>query len=255
MRLLQMVQQQAGISRRQAEKLIKQGKVRFNDETLTTPFAEVNPIQINKIEVEGKVIKVKSVQIGVYKFYKPRGMLCSFKDPHHHYAMGKVLRRPELKGYKIVGRLDRDAEGLLLLTNDGDMLNKLAHPRYQVEKSYEVRVPKVLRFRQTFDAFRQMRHGLVDDGETLKIVRGSVLHRGNALTIVSLTLTEGKNHEVKRLCRHFGWYVERLKRVKMGTIELGKMKPAQLLRLTQEELEQVQQTVERVSKPKHAKSK
>ena len=194
------------------------------------------------LTVAGREVKVGAVQVGVYKYHKPRGMLCSFADPHHHHAMGKVLRRPELKGYKIVGRLDRDAEGLLLLTNDGELNNVLAHPRYQVEKVYHVLVPKVIRYRQANDAFRQMAHGIQDAGETLRIVRGRVLSRDHEATTLVLVLTEGKNHEVKRLCRRFGWYVQQLKRVEMAGVQLGKLRRGELRALTRPELQALRQT-------------
>lgn len=244
MRFLQFVQQQAGISRRNAKALIEAGRVKLNGTLTQTPFVEIEPHKVSSLEVDGSKIRIQKLQIGVYKYYKPRGMLCSFKDPHHHHAMGKVLRRPELKGYKIVGRLDRDAEGLLLLTNDGSLLNHLAHPRYQIEKVYHVLVPKVLRYRQTYDSFRQMQDGIVDEGETLKIVRGNVLKRTNTSTTLVMVLTEGKNHEVKRLCRRFGWYVKRLKRVEMGGVQLGKLKRGQLKKLLPEEIELLEKNVE-----------
>jgi len=244
MRFLQLVQQQAGISRRNAQAMIEAGLVKLNGDMVQTPFMELEPRKVKSLEVDGQVVRVQQVKPGIYKYYKPKGMLCSFKDPFHHYAMGKVLRRPELKGYQIVGRLDRDAEGLLLLTNDGTLLNHLAHPRYQIEKVYHVLVPKVLRFRSTFDAFRQMRSGLMNEGEKLQIVRGDVVRRTDSETTLVMVLTEGKNHEVKRLCRHFGWYVKRLKRVEVGGVELRGLKQGQLKRLMPDEIETLNSNVE-----------
>ncbi len=244
MRFLQLVQQQSGISRRNARAMIEAGRVKLNGAVVATPFIELELRKVKSLEVDGQNVKVQKLQTGIYKYYKPRGMLCSFKDPFHHYAMGKVLRRPELKGYQVVGRLDRDAEGLLLLTNDGNLLNHLAHPRYQIEKVYHVLVPKVLRYRSTYDAFRQMRSGLMNEGEKLQIVRGDVVRRTDTDTTLVMVLTEGKNHEVKRLCRHFGWYVKRLKRVEVGGVQLRGLKPGQLKRLLPDEIEMLKTNVD-----------
>lgn len=236
MRFLQLLQQQAGISRRRARALIEVGRVELNGVKTVTPFIEIKVEAVESLRLDEKPIIIKPLKTGVYKYYKPRGMLCSYKDPHHHYAMGKVLRRPELKGYQIVGRLDRDAEGLLLLTNDGDLLHRLAHPRYQVEKVYHVLIPKVLRFRQTHDALRQMSNGIADRGETLTLVRGQVLRRSSDSTTLVMVLTEGKNHEIKRLCRCFGWYVKRLTRVEMGGVQLGRLHSGELKPLGHEDV-------------------
>lgn len=243
MRFLQLLQQQAGISRRNARAFIEAGRVELNGVKTVTPFMEIKVEAVESLRLDEKRIIIKQPNIGVYKYYKPRGMLCSYKDPHHHYAMGKVLRRPELKGYQIAGRLDRDAEGLLLLTNDGDLLHRLAHPRYQVEKVYHVLIPKVLRFRQTHDAIRQMNDGILDRGETLTLVRGQVLRRSSDSTTLVMVLTEGKNHEIKRLCRHFGWYVKRLMRVEMAAVQLGRLHRGELKPLGHEDVALLRRSV------------
>jgi len=250
MRLLQIVQQQTGVSRRKARALIEAGRAQLNGSTVSTPFVVVDPETVTSLVVDNKAVLIKSITPGVYKYYKPRGMLCSFKDPHHHYAMGKVLRRPELRGYKMAGRLDRDAEGLLLLSNDGQLLNQLAHPRYGVEKVYHVLIPKVLRFRQTNETLRQMQQGIQDQGETLSIVRGTLLKRSvEGETTVVLVLNEGKNHEVKRLCKRFGWYVKQLKRVEMGGVQLGKLQQGQLRPLSRAEFQQLKSSLSRRAYP------
>lgn len=241
MRFLQLVQQQLGLSRRRSEALIKAGRVTLDGAPMGNPYLEIEPQHVNALAVDGRTVPITPVAAGVYKYYKPVGMLCSFADPHHHHAMGKVLRRPELKGYKIVGRLDRDAEGLLLLTNDGELLNHLAHPRYGVKKAYHVWVPKVLRFRQSYDVFRQMKDGIVDQGERLVIVGGAIVQRTATSTLVKLVLTEGKKHEVKRLCKRFGWFVQRLIRVEMAGVGLENLKPGELHALAKPEIKALYQ--------------
>ncbi len=236
MRFLKIVQQQANVSRRQAQALIEAGRVRLNGEPTGHPFSDVALEDVKSLHVDGQRVSLTRDKTGVYCYYKPSGMLCSFKDPHHHHAMGKVLRRPELRGYRVAGRLDRDAEGLLLLTNDGDLLHWMTHPRYEVEKVYHVLVPQVLRYRQTGDAIRQMKAGISDAGERLTVRGGRIAYRTNEETTVELVLNEGKNHEVKRLCRHFGWHVRRLVRVGMAGVALGQLRSGQLKPLPRAEL-------------------
>lgn len=234
-RLLQLLQRQAGVSRRRARALIEAGRVRLDGRVVSAPFLELDPARVRSLELDGRPVDLRPPEPGIYAFYKPRGMLCSRRDPHHRHAMGKILRKPELRGYNVAGRLDRDAEGLVLLTNDGALLHRLTHPRFGVEKVYHVVVPQLVRFRQAYDAFRQMRHGIRDAEERLRIVRGRLVRRAQAETVLELVLSEGRKHEVKRLCRHFGWPVARLIRVELAGVRLGQMRPGQLRPLSRAE--------------------
>lgn len=237
MRLLQLVQRQAGVARRKAQKLIEQGRVRVDGQTITHPFSEVDPAGIRELRVDGRNVPLEPPESVIYKLYKPRGMLSSLYDPKYPNTVGRLLRRRGLRGLglAIAGRLDRDAEGLLIVTNDGELVNLLTHPRYEVEKVYRVTIPRVLSYRHIYELFRKMQRGVRDEGEWLRIRRGRIVRRGTDHTILELVLTEGKKHEVKRLVKHFRLPLTRLIRTAHGPVTLGSLAPGELKRLTERE--------------------
>jgi len=235
MRLLKLVQRQCGIARRKAQALIAEGRVKVNGKLITNPFIEVEPKEIEELLVDGEEVSLTPVELAVYKFYKPRGMLSSHKDLHHRSTLGRVLERVGLKGYVAAGRLDRDAEGLMLISNDGELINLLTHPRYQVEKVYRVWVPRVLPFRHAREVLWKMQRGVIDGGEELRAVRARLIRRYVDSTEFELVLTEGKKREIKRLFKHFRLPVMRLVRVAIGPILLRGLRPGELVRLSAKE--------------------
>ena len=121
------------------------------------------------------------------------------------------------------------------MTNDGELVNLLTHPRYEVEKVYHVAIPRLLPYRHIYEIFRKMQRGVRDGGEVLKIRRGRIVRRAKDHTVLELVLTEGKKHEVKRLIKHFKLPLERLVRVAHGPVTLGSLRPGELKRLTAKE--------------------
>lgn len=235
MRLLQFVQRQAGIARRKAKALIEWGRVTVNGELIRDPFLEIDPDEIRELRVDGRDISLTPPETVVYKYYKPRGMLSSHYDEYHRNTVGRMLHRKGLRGFAVAGRLDRDAEGLLLITNDGELVNVLTHPRYEIEKVYHVRVPRMLPYRHVNEVLTKMQRGVEDDGDVLKIERGRLLHRGPDFTEFELVLTEGKKREIKRIWKHFRLPVTRLQRVTLGPITLGDLQPGVLRRVSANE--------------------
>lgn len=235
MRLLQLLQRQAGLSRRRAQALIQAGRVRVNGQKLTNPFLEVKPAEIHSLQLDGKDVPLAPQEPVVYKFYKPRGMLSSHFDPHHTNTLGRLLHRHGLRGFSLAGRLDQDAEGLMLITNDGQLINLLTHPRYQIEKIYRVQVPRLLPYRHVREVLQKMSRGIDDGGDRLKIVRGRLVRRGANFTEVELVLTEGRKREIKRLFKHFRLPIERLVRVAIGPVSLGNLRPRELKRVSPKE--------------------
>ena len=233
-KLVQWVQQQAGISRRKAEELIDAGEVSVNGVPAGQPFEVYTRETIDRLSLRGHPLAVDRPEPRVYRYHKPGGVLCSHDDPFYGNTVGRILRTEGFIGYTWIGRLDQDSEGLLLLTNDGAMVHAFTHPRYEVEKVYHVwlaRMPKPQRMARILS---QMMEGIVDKGDQLRAVAGRVEGRPPH---VQLTLTEGKKHEVKRLFAHFELSVKRLLRVSIASVRLADLPPGRIERLGANEAE------------------
>ena len=227
MRLLQWVQQQAGVSRRKAAELIAHGEVSVDGRPVADPFLILGDGP-RRLSLRGQPLPLERPESRIYRLHKPAGMLCSHDDPFTGNTVGRLLRAEGFVGYTWVGRLDQDAEGLLLLSNDGEFIQAFTHPRYEVEKTYHVRlrpIPRVDALERILDA---MREGILDDGELLRIRQGRVAGRPPYLI---LTLTEGRKHEIKRLLGHFDLSTERLVRVSVGRVELGNLRAGAIERI------------------------
>ena len=233
-KLLLLVQRQAGVSRRKAQELISTGEVAIDDGLVTDPFLLIEPEAIQQLVLRGHPLSLQSPELRVYRYHKPKGMLCSHDDPHEGNTVGRILRSEGFFGYSWAGRLDQDAEGLLLVTNDGVLLNQLSHPRYEVPKTYQVwldRLPK----RAVLDGMLQeMKRGIDDDGDRLRITSG---HIAGSPPHVMLQLTEGKKREIKRLFAHFQLQVVRLLRSAIGPVELGGLRPGSMEQMTDADTE------------------
>ena len=245
-KLLLLIQRQAGVSRRKAQELILAGEVAIDNSPVTDPFLLIDPGTIGTLSLRGHPLSLQSPELRVYRYHKPKGMLCSHDDPHEGNTVGRILRSEGLIGYSWAGRLDQDAEGLLLVTNDGVLLNQLSHPRYEVPKRYNVWLDR-LPHRAALDSMlHKMKEGIDDDGDRLRILSGKMV--GNPPHI-SLQLTEGRKREIKRLFAHFELAVVRLFRLSIGPVELGGLRPGTLERMTIAEVEILHDFVGETSEP------
>jgi len=235
-KLLQLIQRQAGISRRKAKELITAGEVSVNGEPVTDPFIAVNPAAIHLLTLRGHPLALAKPEARIYRYYKPRGVLCSHDDPFYGNTVGRALRTEGFIGYTWIGRLDQDAEGLLLLTNAGDVVHAFTHPRYEVKKVYRVRVKNLPQRSKLNSILDGMCRGIVDAGDPLKAVSARFAADSG---YIDLTLAEGKKHEIKRLFDHFDLEVTRLIRVAIGPIELGNLRPGEMARLPERKMTEV----------------
>jgi len=219
----------AGIaSRRRAEDLIRAGKVTVNGAVVDTPAFTVDPAA-DAVFFAGAPVTVSAKQTILLN--KPRGYTCSAKDEHAEHLVTELLPK-EFGRLFTVGRLDRDSEGLLLCTNDGELAQRLAHPRHGVRKTYHVWVrgavqPHVLK---TF------LDGITGNGEFLHAVAARVCDLYPAGTVIELVLAEGRKREIRRLCLAVGLTIERLVRVAYGPLRLGTLHSGQWRHLTPEEV-------------------
>jgi pseudouridine synthase len=228
-KLFRVLQSQAGVSRRKALDLVLAGEVSVDGSPVADPFLALRPDAVRRLALRGHPLSLEPRESRVYRFYKPAGMLCSHDDPHCGDTVGRFLRAEGFLGYAWVGRLDQDAEGLLILSNDGDLIQAMSHPRYEVHKVYRVWLAESPSQRDVERALRTMRQGIEDQGETLRLLEGRV---ETPRRTVVVTLAEGRKHEVKRLFAHFGWTVTRLLRIAVGPIELGELGPGEAARLS-----------------------
>jgi len=218
MERLQKILAQAGVaSRRKSEELILKGQVKVNGKTVTTLGMKVDPDR-DRIEVRGKPIRLQRKRL--FAFYKPRGVITSMSDPLGRKVVADYFREIPERVYP-VGRLDRDTEGLLLVTNDGELANFLMHPRYGVEKCYHATV----RGHPSEAALERLRKGIrLEDGWTTpaKVRR---VRRGKGYTVLEIVIHEGRNRLVRRMCEAVGHPVLHLIRTRFAFVTLEGLSP------------------------------
>lgn len=231
MERLQKILANAGVaSRRKCEELIREGKVAVNDIVVTELGAKADPL-IDVITVSGRPIKrEKKVYL---LFNKPKGVITALSDPK-----GRSTVRDYLKGVKErvypVGRLDYDSEGLLLLTNDGELAQKLTHPKHQVPKTYYATVERV----PHGNDLERLQKGIkLKDGMTApaEVEYHDIDPDGKSATI-AITIREGRNRQIRRMFEAIHHPVTRLKRVSFGGIMLGGLQRGKHRPLTTEEI-------------------
>ncbi|MCL2346905.1 MAG: rRNA pseudouridine synthase [Planctomycetaceae bacterium] len=227
---LQKVLAAAGFgSRRECEELITSGRVEVDRKPVTELGVRVSPTT-QEIRVDGETLKkTKPVYLAVYK---PKGYVCSHWDPEHRLRAIDLV--PEKLGRLFsIGRLDLESEGLLLMTNDGALTERLTHPKYEVPKRYKVQVA-----------------GLVDHTIVAQLKKGAYFAEGHAQasnvvvkgthknsSILEIELKEGKNREIRRLLARLGHKVMALQRISVGSVRLGKMLPGEYRPLTSDEVD------------------
>lgn len=161
---------------------------------------------------------------------KPRGYLCTLSDEKGRKTVAELVRDCGARVYP-VGRLDLDSEGLLLLTNDGEWMQHLLHPRYEVNKVYEVSVAGEVRgAAEALASMTQL------DGEPIRPAQVRVLRQGRDTAVLSITIHEGKNRQIRRMCAAAGLHVKRLKRVQEHALKLGALPVGVWRDLTEQEL-------------------
>jgi pseudouridine synthase len=236
---LQKILSRAGVaSRRASERLIEEGRVTVNDVTVRQLGSKADPFH-DTIRVDGRRIATEK-QHRYVLLNKPPGYVTTRSDPQRRATVLDLLDGVREYLYP-VGRLDFGSEGLLLMTNDGDLAAALTHPRHQVPRSYEVHV---LGIPDAHDLERLSR-GVVIDGERTKPVEVSLLrtdrNRDRSRAVLSLVLREGRNRQVRKMCEAIGHPVERLKRVAIGPIRDERLKPGRWRDLSPAEVARLRQ--------------
>lgn len=217
---LQKVLAAAGVgSRRKCEVLIAAGRVEVDGEVVRTQGLRVDPAT-SVIKVDGARITTEASGLVYLALNKPAGVVSTMSDPHGRPSLGDYVEGRRERLFH-VGRLDADTEGLILLTNDGELANRLAHPRYEVLKTYIAEVPGPVRP----GVGKQLRAGIeLDDGPAVAD-SFRVMGRSGSRVMVELVLHEGRNRIVRRMLDAVGHPVQRLVRTDVGPIALGDLRP------------------------------
>ncbi|MBC3178707.1 pseudouridine synthase [Corynebacterium lujinxingii] len=238
---LQKVLAQAGVaSRRHAEAMIDQGRIEVNGKIVTVQGMRVNP-NVDIIRVDGSRINVNE-EHEYFVFNKPRGVHSTMKDEHDRTSVGSYLSERTASGQRLfhVGRLDANTEGLLLLTNDGELANRLTHPKYEVSKTYMATVLG----EANNELVKQLKQGIELDDGPAKAGFAQIVDVHNGQSIVRVELHEGRKHIVRRMLKTAGFPVQRLVRTKFHTVQLGEMKPGMMRALNSSELASLYKVVD-----------
>jgi 23S rRNA pseudouridine2605 synthase len=221
---------EAGIaSRRKADELIRQGKVKVNGAVLTQPGYDVQ--DSDEVVVAGTPIEHTEQQKVYYMLNKPAGCVTSVKDDRGRMTVMDFMQEVDERIYP-VGRLDYQTSGLLFLTNDGDFAYRLTHPKHEVGKTYLLRAEGSLNHRQ----LQRLRNGVDIGGFRTSPARVTVLKCNKHSTVLEITIHEGKNRQIRRMLEAVGSRVIDLERISYGNIVLGHLKPGRFRKLNPSEV-------------------
>ncbi len=230
---LQKVLAQAGVaSRRMAERLIDEGRVEVDGKIITRQGVRVDP-NTAVIRVDGSRVVVNE-DMEYFVLNKPRGVQCTMSDDQGRPCVGDIVGERVSAGQRLfhVGRLDAATEGLLLLTNDGELANRLMHPSYNVTKTYMATV----KGEADNKLIRELTDGIELDDGPAKADFAQIIDVWQGRSIIRVELHEGRKHIVRRMLKTAGFPVERLVRTKIHTVQLGEQTPGALRALNRAEL-------------------
>jgi len=216
-------------SRRHADNLILQGRVKLNGNPVNQLGINVQDFK-DVVEVDGRIV---SPEKGTYYIMmnKPPGFLVSTHDPHHKRLVTSLLKSYKGKVFP-VGRLDYDSSGLLLFTNDGNLAFRLTHPRYKVNKTYEVKCEGAIED----SALRRLEEGIMlEDGMTAP-ARIKLIEKNQNTSIIQITIHEGRKRQVRRMFQDAGYQVKNLKRISFGNLKLGGLAEGKFVLIKQPQL-------------------
>ena len=218
-------------SRRKAEELIVQSRVQVNDDIVTELGTKVDP-SMDAVKVDGRWVDRNQIEKIYLLFNKPRGVMSTVSDPEGRKTVMDYCKEVSERIYP-VGRLDYLSEGLLFLTNDGDLANRIMHPRYNVIKVYEVKVFGAV----TPDILARLRSPVRLDGKEVKPKSVRVIKQLPKKTWIEFRLGEGKNREIRKICESHGLTVDKLRRVAIGKMGIHGIKPGTSLSLNRSQIE------------------
>lgn len=244
-RIQKVLADQTDLSRRAAEKLIAEGRVKVNGHPVG--LGDKMDPNVDKVSIDGKSVRIVRKRQYVYiMLHKPRGFLTTRSDEHGRKTVMDLVQGVDAH-LRPVGRLDKDSEGLLLMTDDGAFINLLTHPSGGVGKLYRVTVHP----RATEEQVIQMSSGVVlDDGVKTQPCVIHVVTDEPESTVMEITLYEGRNRQIRRMCAAVGLEVVRLKRSAEGPVKLGMLQPGEWRELKRSEVNALRNAAQQKKKQK-----
>jgi 23S rRNA pseudouridine2605 synthase len=242
---LQKILSQAGIaSRRHAEKMIQEGRVTVNGATITELGSKAD-LERDHIKVDGRLIHTPKRHVYI-ALNKPNNTVTTVNDPEQRSTVMELLRGVKERVYP-VGRLDYHSEGLLLLTNDGELANAIMSAATHLPKTYVVKVTGAL----SAEEEQRFRTGVPIMGRRTLPAGLKLIHNAQN-PWYEVRLFEGRNNQIRLMFKHFGKLVEKLKRVRIGPLELGPLKPGEFRHLSEEEVQKLRRALTRPAKMERA---
>lgn len=218
-------------SRRKAEEMIERGRVSVNGQRITELGTKVE-IGADTVSVDGKALEITSKKYYIM-LNKPVGVVSTVSDERGRPTVVDLLKEEISTRIFPVGRLDYDTEGLLLMTNDGDFAYRIAHPKFEMDKTYIASVGSGL----TIAGINKLRRGVVIDGFKTSPAEVELLESDTSTNLVKITIHEGKNRQVRKMFEAVGVKVKALKRVSIGRVELGNLPYGRWRYLTSHEID------------------
>ncbi|MDF1495057.1 pseudouridine synthase [Caproiciproducens sp. CPB-2] len=230
-RLQKMLADCGVASRRKAEEMISAGEVKVNG--ITAKIGDKADPKKDKVSVNGRLLDthVKPIYI---MLNKPRGFITTMSDEMDRKCVAELIKDVPERIYP-VGRLDRESEGLLLMTNDGEFANAMTHPSLHIPKTYRVTVHPSI----SEDQLTQIAVGIVIDGRKTAPAKVNVLSQETGRVVLEIVLYEGRNRQIRKMCEQLGLEVARLKRIAVGPVKLGMLQPGTWRPLTAEEVKKL----------------
>lgn len=227
---LQKVMSEFGVaSRRKCEEMIARGKVKVNGCLITEPGCKVDK-EKDIIEVDGKIVRSPETKLYIL-LNKPTGYITSVKDQFGRPTVLDLLKGVSVRVFPI-GRLDYDTEGLIILTNDGELTYRITHPKHNIDKTYRA----LVRGRVGQEDIMAFDNGIAIENYMTSPARLEIIREIKGNSMVDITIHEGKNRQVRKMCSTIGHEVIRLKRIKIGDIGLGSLQTGQWRYLTKSEI-------------------
>lgn len=230
MRLNKLIAQAGVASRRKADELISAGKVKINGVVCTTLGTDVKDSDI--VSVEGRVISASSEKLVYYALNKPQGYITTTSDEKGRPTAVSLLTDVTARVFP-VGRLDADTTGLLILTNDGDLANRISHPKHMVWKTYVAEIDIAI----SSDKLEKLRNGVDIGGYITKPAKLTLLKQTAHASLVEIKICEGKNRQVRKMFNAVGAHVRYLQRTAIGEVRLGRTHEGTYRKLTKEEID------------------